>query len=263
MHALPSASEAVTRSRPLCAKETVSTPFVCPRSTRTSSAGSSLLSTCLARAPRAYPALLLARQQRRHPPDAHQPVRRARRDVTPVRADVAEEHRVLAGAVVDGALRGAAAAVAEREEEELLLGEAVRRARRAAQRRDVPAVHEAVVGDREEQLVDRVVAQLADEAAVARGAPEEGVEGRGEALRERRDVPEEDPAVDAAAHEKRVGVVDHQVGDLAAVPTDGAAALERPRHAYSRQPLRRSHSLMRLSSAPVKRNRPVRSRAIP
>lgn len=89
------------------------------------------------------------------------------------------------------------------------------------QHRDVPRVHIAVIRDGKEEIGRGVVAQLRDKALVLAAGGEEmvrcRVDLRTQGVGERRDVPEHDPAVFAAAHQDAVVLVDHEVRDLAVV----------------------------------------------
>ena len=88
----------------------------------------------------------------------------------------------------------------------------------------VPGADESVARDGEKKLVERVVAQLADEAAVGGAGGEVVVAGVGGGVgEERRNVPEHDAAVLAAAGEDGVGVGEREIGDFAAMTADGAA----------------------------------------
>ena len=160
----------------------------------------------LLRHPRAVPL------HRGDAPDAHHAVGRAGGEEASVPAEVAEEHRVVA-------LRGRG--VGQREDAEFALRK--RRARVGIGGVDgfgVPRADEAVVGHGEEEFADRIVAQLADEAAV-RAAAEKAVAWlRGGVCEQRSDVPEHHPAVLAAAREDGVRFRQRQIGDFAAMPAD-------------------------------------------
>lgn len=161
------------------------------------------------------------------PPDAHHAVRRPGGDETPVPADVAEEHGEVARRGLPAVLDGGGA-VGEREDGELALGGALLGVGvGGVDGFGVPGADESVAGHGEEELVERVVAELVDEAAVRGAGGEVVVAGlRGGVGEERGDVPEHDAAVFAAAGEDRVGRGERQVGNLAAMSADGAARRE-------------------------------------
>lgn len=193
------------------------------------------------------------------PPDAHHAVRRPGGDETPVPADVAEEHGEVAWRGIPAVLEDGSA-VGEREDGEFALGGVLFGVGvGGVDGFGVPGADESVAGYGEEELVERVVAELVDETAVC-GAGGEVVIARlrGGVGEERRDVPEHDAAVFAAAGEDRVGRGERQIGDFAAMAADGAATREESeKRRYRRLPEWMSQILMRWSSAPVKAKRSV------
>ena len=182
----------------------------------------------------------------RDSPDPHRAVRRSCSDETPVPAEVAEEDGVVAlhGA---GSVLQDVGAVREREDAELALREVSTGVRiGGVDGFGVPGVDESVIARREEKFVDGVVAELVDEAVMDAAGSEVVIAGLGGAVgEERRDVPEHDPSVLAAAHQKRIGVVDDETGDFAAMAADGAAGMSGKRGKYMRFPDWMSQILMR------------------
>ena len=100
------------------------------------------------------------------PPDAHHAVRRPGGDETPVPADVAEEHGEVAWGRIPAVLEDGSA-VGEREDGEFALGGVLFGVGvGGVDGFGVPGADESVAGHGEEELVERVVAELVDEAAV-------------------------------------------------------------------------------------------------
>ena len=193
------------------------------------------------------------------PPDAHHAVRRPGGDETPVPANVAEEHGEVAWRGIPAVLEDGSA-VGEREDGEFALGGVFFGVGvGGVDGFGVPGADESVARDGEKKLVERVVAKLADEAAVGGAGGEVVVAGVGGGVgEERRNVPEHDAAVFAAAGEDRIGRGERQIGDFAAMTADGAATREESeKRRYRRLPEWMSQILMRWSSAPVKAKRSV------
>ena len=100
------------------------------------------------------------------PPDAHHAVRRPGGDETPVPADVAEEHGEVAWGRIPAVLEDGSA-VGEREDGEFALGGVLFGVGvGGVDGFGVPGADESVAGYGEEELVERVVAELVDETAV-------------------------------------------------------------------------------------------------
>ena len=198
-------------------------------------------------------------------PDPDSTVCGTRGNGAPIRTNVAEQDGV-------GGRRGRIPAKSGRpvmlqgEHNQLLLSQILPcMAFHRVNKSNIPSTHKPVVSSGEQQIIHRVVLQLAHEALVETAAPHTGEQRRHGpgCRRDGRNVPEEDPAVFTCTHQHRVVRVDNHIRDFPAVTSDGLPVGEGENERYRRQPVVMSQTLMRWSSAPVKAKRWVESIARP
>lgn len=157
-------------------------------------------------------------------PDMHGAVQTAGGEEPSVGGQVAEEHGVQRGGLVGATERsGLCGPVVQRERDQVVLRAGALSAEGSFEEGYVPRSDETVVAHGEQQVVVLVVAQLADIAAMALAATQIVVTGvtHLSGCGERRDVPEENDAVFAGAHENGVVGVDRHIRDFPAVTSDG------------------------------------------